>query len=790
MPDILGLMAAAQADAARQQPVGEVEAAPEATAPTQAPPDEELLEYWREFKKECFEGRTVFERQWMRNLFYVLNRQWIEYFPREGRWKDKRLAPGIPRPVTNKCKETVQTIRSMFAAIKLGANVRPVGADPMNVSAAATADELQPLLYEAHDMDHVLQEFDFWLITLGNAFMHVFVDYNAKNGVNILHAEQCVGCQQVFQSAELTGAQPTCPSCGGTEFTPAVDPTTGAPMQTIQPIGRPTTLALSPLEIAFPNTYGRFQDVPGVVRLRWRSKRYYESHPSLMKQLEGIAWQKSVQDQSLQLFKTLANHNDLGAGGSYYDGLASESQEEGLPEYEAWIRPCEKYPQGLVFRVVGDANPVILHLEDTEGLPGPIPYVDVSGKALFPFTHAGYDYVGGRIWASGPLDLIIQKQDSLNQLDSMILLIVNRMSNPVWLEPKGAEIERLTGMPGLVIKYNPLTVGGNAKPERIAGEGPHASLFAIREQYLGDIETLVGTFDILKGSKPAGVEAFSAMQLLVERSQARFSSVFASRGAAFKEQLQLALELEREFGPDERTKAVLSPGKLWTFQNFKRSQLNGAFSVIVEDGSAVPKTSLGLRAAIDHANMLGMLNLKDPDQQYEGLKLFGLTKMVPSLDIHIQAALQKQQAFEQWVADPAAVQQALMAGSQAVQGAAMEAETADPMAQQPKMPSMLDFTPLKWRKWYNAAVHKQEFLKWANSDKIRELCLSEQGPAVEELLTAHLMEMDIAVMEQMAMSLDPMGAGATNGSGAAMNNSKNESSFGNEPGGPGRAEPA
>ena len=61
----------------------------------------------------------------------------------------------------------------------------------------------------------------------------------------------------------------------------------------------------------------------------------------------------------------------------------------------------------------------------------------------------------------------------------MILLIIQRMSNPIWLEPKGAEVEKLTGMPGLVVKWNPLTVGGNAKPERIPGEGPHPSLFTI-----------------------------------------------------------------------------------------------------------------------------------------------------------------------------------------------------------------------------------------------------------------------------------------------------------------------
>src|SRR5206468_37960 len=121
-----------------------------------------------------------------------------------------------------------------------------------------------------------------------------------------------------------------------------------------------------------------------------------------------------------------------------------------------------------------------------------------------------------------------------------------------------------------------------------------------------------------------------------------------------------AIELEREFGPNERTKAILTPARTWTFQTFQRAQLQGSLTVVVEDGSTTPKTNLGMRAAVEHANTLGMLNMQDPDQQYEGLKLFGLTKMVPTLDIHVQSALQKQQAFETWVVDPQMVQQWLL----------------------------------------------------------------------------------------------------------------------------------
>src|ERR1035437_8966078 len=317
-------------------------------------------------------------------------------------------------------------------------------------------------------------------------------------------------------------------------------------------------------------------------------------------------------------------------------------------------------------------------------------------------------------------------------------------------------------MPGLVIKWNPLTVGGNAKPERIPGVPIDASVMALREQYLHDIEDLSGTFDIMKGQKPAGVEAFSAIQALIERSQARFSSVFQSRGDVYKNWFKFAIELEREFGPDERTRAIFTPARTWTWQNFKRAQLQGSFTIVVEDGSTTPKTNLGMRAAVEHANTLGMLNMHDSDQQYEGLKLFGLTRMVPTLDINIQSALQKQQAFEDWVKDPNAVagvlQQAQMAEQQyqaqviqvsqqnhlQLQGAKDPSQPmppAIPMPQQP--PSILANTPLKWQPWYNAQIHLQEFLKWANDDHVRDLIKTVQ--AAGQFLTQHLQEIQAAI---------------------------------------------
>jgi len=746
--------------------------------------DEELLALWTDIKKESIDCRHSFEVQWRRNLYYILNRQWIEYIAGRG-WRDKRMAQWIPRPVTNKCKETLVALRAMFTAVKLGVNVRPNGADPNNVSAAATADELAPVIHESHGMNAKLSEFDFWLVALGNAFLHVFVDYDIKHGVISDPSEQCVVCGAVYKSSELAETQSVCPDCGGTEFGPALDPM-GAPIVETKVKGVPATLVLSPLEIAFPNTYARFEDVPYVVRMRWRTRRYFEANPHLSELAKTMSWSKSPSDQNLSLFQSLSTHNDLGISSGYMGEIGSSTEEDGLTEYEVWMKPTETYPEGLVFRIYGDGQaPIVAHLEETEALPGPLPYKDADGNPLFTFAHAVYDQMGGRLLGSGPIDLIIQKQDQLNQLDSLTLLVINRMSNPVWLMPKGSEISKFSGMPGVVYKYNSLAAGGNAKPERIPGEGPHPSYFTLREQYLKDIEDLAGTFDIMKGAKPTGVDSFAGMQLLVERSQSRFASVFQSRGDAYKMWFKFALELEREFGPDERTKPILSPARTWTFETFKRSQLQGSVSVIVEDGSTVPKTNLGMRAAIEHAKGLGMLNMQEPDQQYEGLKLFGLTKMVPTLDIHVQAALQMHQAFEEWVVNPEQVQalvkqaqQAQMQHQQALEQAAAVPVSEEPGSMPPPLPeapSMLKDTPLEWMPWYSPLVHRQEVMKWANSDHMREIFQAQ--PMARELVKAHLAEISMALQQEM-MALQGPPPEEASGPARAMSNSNSNAGQG------------
>lgn len=121
----------------------------------------------------------------------------------------------------------------------------------------------------------------------------------------------------------------------------------------------------------------------------------------------------------------------------------------------------------------------------------------------------------------------------------------------------------------------------------------------------------------------------------------------------------------------------------------------------------MPKTALGKRAAIEQANQLMLLNPQDPDQKYALLTQFGLSDLVPALNVHVQAALQVQDSFEKWVDAP--------------QG-----------------PS-----PLVIKPWFDPQVHWLERIKWLNSDKMREILARD--PQLEIIVSQHLQLLQIMI---------------------------------------------
>ncbi len=708
--------------------------------------DANALQLLSDTRKFCDTGREAFEWGWWRALLYFLGRQWIYWDPGTRTWNDKRLARWVPKPVTNIVRTTYDSIFALLQDVALGVNCRPNGQSPKNVITAETVDALMPLLHQEHDMDTVTMLADFWAILLGNAYLHPHWDKDNPNNVTNVPMWQCLTCQTVVPPDAVIAAGQKCPACGSMALRPAMGPN-GQPITMPVKIGAGRTLALSPFELLLPLYAQSFGAVDRLVHTTWLPRHEIEAlAPESSKR---VNWTTAPNGRSLQLHRSLALQSDLPLTNATWSMRSAGTDTEGQTVQYLWIKAGAKYDKGVYLPFIGEGDSAIVARElieqqqtagaptATTGVPGgssrpEIPYKSATGAALWPWIHYPYKPVGGRLFAQSAVDPILQKQDQINQIDSMTQLVANRMGNPIWLEPKGAEVERFTGEPGLIVRWQPVGPSG-AKPERIAGENPPQSFFALRQQFMGDAEELSGTYDVVKGAKPTGVEAFSALQLLVERSQSRFTPVFKARGRAYRDWSEIAVELERSYGPTERIANARGPNNNWTSRVFKAADLQGAITIIVEDGSNVPKTALGRRAAIEHANQLQLLAPQaNPDQAYAMTQELGVSSLFPALDADVKSALQEQQAFEDWAAK-----------------GGLASGTPPPLVRLP---------------WHNDLVHLNENRKWMNSDAVRDILAQAgpQAPMLIQALAAHLLEHQQAVLAQQmaqAQAAAPAGPG-------------------------------
>ena len=743
--------------------------------PTRTPEltDPELLKLWDTDKKECFADRWNFERQWTKSGLYVAMEQWLAPYSRSRGWARARVGANVPMPVSHYPKVGVQSLRAMLTSIKSGVNVRPTSKDPKAVITAATAQDYDPILRDLHHMPDVMNEFDWSFIVYGNAWLHTYWDPLAGAPRDVPW-EVCDGCGLENRSDDISEAKNTCPGCGGMDFSDAMDEA-GEPRIDREYEGAAVTVALSPLEIAFPLQYPRWSDVPKLVRMRFRDKSYYENHPDLQEQMKGFNYSKGASERSLQIVQSLPYQSDIGQSrrGMPAPGSgASPSEAEGAPEFECWHRPCPEYPDGLVYRIVGESHPKVLRIP-SEGLPGPLPYRDVKGRPLFTFAHAAYEHVGGRTLGSGALYPAIPKIDALNRHDSLEEMIVMGMASPVWMVAKGSEPEFLekSGRP-MIVNWDPLVAGGKGEPKRIKGQEPGGSFPRIREQKIADIEEAMGTGSLIKGAQPAGVEAYSALALLDEISKSRFANAFQARAEVGIQWFRWALELERQYGPISRSHSLMAPNSGWALNIFQKADLSllGDVTIMVEAGTTMPTTLLGQRANLEHGNQLRLLDPANPDVRFAMMKLLKITELDPGMNAHVEASLRIQEAFMTWLED----------------GGPAKLRTApDPVTGQP-MPDMTDPAyPLQWQAWYDPTIHRQQCLLWANSDRMVELF--KKFPAATGLVTAHLAEIDLAIQMRQAGDMDPNPTPETTppqpqGAGRAMANSQqNSAPVGNTP---------
>ena len=231
------------------------------------------------------------------------------------------------------------------------------------------------------------------------------------------------------------------------------------------------------------------------------------------------------------------------------------------------------------------------------------------------------------------------------------------------------------------------------------------------------------------------------------------------------------MTLERQYGPAERTMNVIGHNGGYSFKHFQQAQLQGNINITIEDGTNVPKTPLGKRAAIEHANQLMLLGPNGeswkPDERHKLLQTLGVNDLVEGLDAHTKSALGMQDEFEQWAKQGAqglqeAVQLELEQQAQYAEVVAQTTEAnaasaavpqpvnemGNPMGEpapaqlpipEPPPSPLRTISPLSVQLWHDPNIHYRERVRWMLSDAMKELVL--QNPELAMVVTVHMQQL-------------------------------------------------
>jgi hypothetical protein len=203
------------------------------------------------------------------------------------------------------------------------------------------------------------------------------------------------------------------------------------------------------------------------------------------------------------------------------------------------------------------------------------------------------------------------------------------MAIPQRLETEGMLVNgQWTGQPGQRVKYRP---GPNGeKPELLAAAGVDQTVIAERAQKVSDLKQITGAVDILKGDRPPGVTAASALALLFEVGTGKLFPIL-DRWKMFtegsqKKQLKLVARKYREPRPDFINMLVSKNSELTPdlVRSFVGSDLHDNCNVVIEASSSIPKLKAAEHALLLELQQTGALNLNDPQNRQEFLQRLGI----------------------------------------------------------------------------------------------------------------------------------------------------------------------
>lgn len=559
---------------------------------------------------------------WERNQLYLDGKQWLVYdgaTATGGLWRRLEVSRAnefIPRPTTNYLFDVYQTLKSYLIKTKPRSSIYP-NTELYQDKLAAKIGELcleanWARLKEQANFEYAAS----CLVTYGTVFKKDYWDTTE------------LVMAKVPKMTQQPKMDPMTGQMVGMEEVQEKDPVSGEPLFEEMPLGDVNTDIVEPFRIAIDPLANDLHKIRWIMEysiqpLSW-IKEVYSKDPTINPGYTGLA--DTVEEEtnlsgSLKRFYQLKNSSGVKQNSI---GVVSNSGNDDHTANSAVVkeyyeRPSKQYPNG---RMVVVANGVCLYAGDS-------PYVGPELGDWHPYSECRWEIVPGRFWGKSPLDNASEIQKQINAIDSVIVLNRKTMAIPQKLIPTSSGISHggWTGRPGQEIFFR--DTGGNP-PSIIPAAGVDSTVFQERAQRVEDMKTITGAIDILKGDRPEGITAASAIEMLYEVGMGKLFPIL-DRWKAFVESSQKKqLRIISKFYKEPRESFIrlmqqknkeLSADSI---SKFIGTDLYDNCNVVVEAGSNVTKLQAARKQELREAANAGVLNLQDPRNRRQYLEDMGI----------------------------------------------------------------------------------------------------------------------------------------------------------------------
>lgn len=582
---------------------------------------QELAEKIEDFYKKDSTVKARLAYNWDRNHKFLDGQQWIVYDGDRdtgGIWKRLTVSKAnewIPRPVTNYIFDAYQTLKSYLIKNKPRSNVRPNTQEYRDKAAAKIGDLCLESNWERLSEETNYEYGAACLLTYGTVFKKDYWDISMAGAVPVPRM------QMVPQTDPTTG------QLLGESEQPVLDEA-GNPVVDQIPLGDVNTRIVEPYRMALDPEASAMHDLKWIMEyaiqpIDWIKETFGKTGDGYTGRIDEVK-EESTLSGSMRRFQQLKNSSGTKGTAQFAEGSGGSAGDYNMSNQavvkEYYERPTAKNPKG---RMVVVANGIPLFAGDS-------PYAGPEQGDWHPFSECRWEIVPGRFWGKSPLDVGCDIQKQINSIDAVIILTRKTMAIPQKLIPIGAGIApgTWTGRPGQEIYARD---SGGAMPSIIPGAGVDPTVFQERAQRLEDLKNCMGAIDILKGDRPPGVTAASALNLLYEVGTGKLFPIL-DRWKKFiensqKKQLKLIAKKYQEPRPQYTAMLLAKNTDLdpQSIAKFIGSDLYDNCNVVVEAGANVPKLQAAKQAALQEAAQAGTLALEQPANRNEYNRQMGIS---------------------------------------------------------------------------------------------------------------------------------------------------------------------